>query len=309
MIPLAPHIRLVQDDASYTSLQGVYEDYCRRNGLNKDEPILFAMDKLRALSEIKSSVSNLISSFNKLSSSDADTSQYNEESAALRMEVFTSIQEKQVPMNVVLETFTRTHSSFSAFWLFRRQFSYQLAALTFMTYIAFMNNRYPHKMSISRVTGNIWGSELIPMLAGGKPTFYNAELVPFRLTPNLQTLMGPLATEGIFSGALMSIARCVTEPEYDLGAILSLFVRDEMIFWFTQNPRSANPDASNSGGSHHQLREIVESNSDSILKRAVSLAEPAVGSLPANQTVIDLVAQATNPYLLAQSDILWMPYL
>lgn len=56
MVPLAPHIRLVQDDVSYISLQGIYEDFCRRAGVNKDEPILFMMDKLRALSEIKPNV-------------------------------------------------------------------------------------------------------------------------------------------------------------------------------------------------------------------------------------------------------------
>jgi transformation/transcription domain-associated protein len=217
------------------------------------------------------------------------------------MEVFKAVQTKLVPHTVVLDTFTRTHSSFASFWLFQRQFSYQLAALTFMTYVMHMNGRYPHKMSISRATGNVWGSELIPALASGRPMFYNPEAVPFRLTPNLQTLMGPLATEGIFSAAIMAIARCLTMPEYDLAAILSIFVRDEMIFWFTQNPRSTSQEG--------QVREIVDLNTDIIAKKAVSLAECPVGDLPANQTVIDLIARAVNPYQLAQSDILWMPYL
>ena len=57
MIPLAPSLRLVQDDASYISLQGIYEDYCRRSGTNKDEPVLFTMDKLRAVTEPKGNVS------------------------------------------------------------------------------------------------------------------------------------------------------------------------------------------------------------------------------------------------------------
>lgn len=227
--------------------------------------------------------------------------QYVERSAALRREVFIAITERLVPSSLVLDGFSQTHPSFSAFWLFRRQFSYQLAALTFMTYIMHINNRYPHKLSISRASGNIWGSELIPALAAGRPTFYNPEPVPFRLTPNMQTLMGPMATEGIYSGSIMSIARCLTEPEFDLGAILSVFVRDEMMFWFTQNPRNS--------ATEGQLREVVDSNSDLIVKKAVSLAEPPVGNIPANQTVIDAIAQASNPRHLAQSDVLWMPYL
>ncbi|KAI9760646.1 MAG: anaphase promoting complex subunit cdc16 [Chaenotheca gracillima] len=282
MVPLAPHIRMVQDDSSYISLQGIFEDHCRQNNMNKDDPVLFTMDKLRQLSDMKST-------------------KFNEQSASLRMEAFTAIQEKWVPSTVVLTFFQKTYPSFADFWLFRRQFSYQFAALTFMTYIMHMNNRYPHKLSISRATGNIWGSELIPAMAAGKAYFHNPEPVPFRLTPNLQTLMGPLAMEGIFSCAMMAIARCLTEPEFDLEANLSIFVRDEMIFWFTQQHRNANQE--------NQLRETVQINSGLIVKRAVSLAQPPAGNLPANQTVIDLISRAVNPVQLAQSDALWMPYL
>ena len=52
MIPLSPSVRLVQDDASYVTFQGIYEDYCRRSGLAKDDPLLFTMEKLRALSPV-----------------------------------------------------------------------------------------------------------------------------------------------------------------------------------------------------------------------------------------------------------------
>lgn len=57
MVPLAPHIRIVQEDTSYITLQGVFEDHCRRHNISKDEPVLFIMDKLRALNESQSKVS------------------------------------------------------------------------------------------------------------------------------------------------------------------------------------------------------------------------------------------------------------
>ena len=171
-----------------------------------------------------------------------------------------------------------------------------------MTYILHMHNRYPHKMSIARASGNVWGSELMSCMAAGKPLLHNPEPVPFRLTPNLQTLMGPLATEGIFSCAIMAIARCLSEPEYDLEQQLSLFVRDEMIFWFTSSHRTGQM-------GENQLRETVQANSDIIVKRTLSLAQSPAGALPANQTVIDLIARAVNPMNLAATDALWMPYL
>lgn len=170
-----------------------------------------------------------------------------------------------------------------------------------MTYVMHMGNRYPNKISISRSTGDIWGSELIPAINPSKAIFYNPEPVPFRLTPNIQTLMGPLATEGIFSCALMAIARCLTEPRHELEQHLSLFVRDEMMFWATAQHRGSLPE--------HQLRDLVQNNNDIIVNRAVSLASPPEGNLPANQTTIDLVSKATNPQHLSSADALWMPYL
>ncbi|KAF2090684.1 hypothetical protein K490DRAFT_53653 [Saccharata proteae CBS 121410] len=300
MIPLSPGVRMIQDDASYISLQGVYEDYCRRNDVNKDQPILYAIEKLRSLAP------QLYISQPAPGQPNAElVRQRNlEQSNAIRLEIFAAIQDKYVPPTAVLDYFNATYPSFADLWLFRRQFTYQLAALTFITYIMHMNTRYPHKMSISRATGRIWGSELIPAMAGGKPLFHNPEHVPFRLTPNLQTMMGPLATEGIFAPALMAIARCLVEPEGELEMQLSIFVRDEMVHWHTTQHRS------NSNVQEGALQESVQNNSDMIVKRAKSLAEvPSSGNLPANQTVVDLVAHAVNPTKLCMTDPLWMPYL
>ncbi|KAI8950750.1 FAT domain-containing protein [Xylaria longipes] len=283
MIPLAPHIRIVQEDTSYITLQGIYEDHCRRNGMLKDEPVMFTMEKLRGLIEPKGTKPP-------------------DQTTTARLEVFSAIQEKWVPHTVALEYFQSIFPEYSDFWLFRRRFSYQLSALTFMTYILYMTGRYPHKMNIARGSGKIWGSELMSLMAPGKPFFHNPEPVPFRLSPNLQTLMGPLATEGIFSCSIMAIARCLTEPEFELEHALTLLVRDEVIFWFTSSHRAIHLNET-------QLRETVQTNCDMVVKRALSLAQPPVGSLPANQTVIDLIARAVNPMNLAQCDALWMPYL
>lgn len=280
MVPITPSVRMVQDDSSYINMQGIFEDYCRRNGVNKDEPVLFSIEKLRALAP-----KNI------------------EHANSIRLETFAAIQDKYVPPTVILDYFRATYPSFADFWTFRRIFSYQLAALTFMTYILHMNTRYPHKISISRATGRVWGSELIPAMAVGKPILHNPEPVPFRLTPNLQTLMGPLATEGIFAPAVMAIARCLTEPEGELEMQLSIFMRDEMTHWFTQQHRPVSDGAI-------ALREAVQQNSDAVVKRATSLGSlPSVHNLPANQTVVDLVAIAVNPVKLCQTDPLWMAYL
>lgn len=296
MVPLAPHIRLVQDDPSYMSLQGVYEDHCRQTGMNKDEPMLFTMEKMRSLAEMRVSVSYPDPN---IAAAEANRVQRtSDHMVTLRTEIFHAIQQKWVSNSILLQYFQQTYPNFEDFWLFRRQFSYQYAATSFMTYIMHMGNRYPSKIHISRRTGDIWSSELIPTMNSAKALFFNPEQVPFRLTPNIQTLMGPLAMEGIFACAIMAIARCLTEPKLELEQQLSIFVRDEVLNWTTQQQRVV------------QLRDIVQNNIDFIVNRATSLATPPEGTnIPANQSVVDLISRAANPQQLSQCDALWMSYM
>jgi transformation/transcription domain-associated protein len=306
MVPITPSVRMVQDDASYMSMQGIYEDYCRKNGINKDEPVLYAIEKLRALQPVSDRNEDLPGSSPTPKDMMTDGDQKNIDHAnSIRLETFAAIQEKYVPPTVVQDYFRATFPHFSDFWLFRRTLSYQLAALTFMTYVMHMNTRFPQKMSISRASGRIWGSELIPSMAVGKPILHNSEPVPFRLTPNLQTMMGPLNMEGIFAPAVMTVARSLIEPEGDsnLEMQLSIFMRDEMNHWFTSQHKSGQltPEI---------MRESVQSNSEMVVKRASALGGlPTVNNLPANQTVVDLVAVAVDPRKLSAMDPLWMGYL
>lgn len=303
MVPLAPHIRIVQEDTSYITMQGVFEDHCRRNNFSKDDPTLFIMDKLRALGETNK-VSSVVKFDHDESMSDLPQHKTGEQNASARLEILNAIQDKWAPRTVAQDFFQRTYSDYADFWLFKRRFSYQLAALTFMTYVLFIDKRYPQKIHIARGTGNIWSSELLSFMTPGRPFFSSVEHVPFRLTPNLQTLMGPLATEGIFSCSIMAIARCLTEPEFELEHALTLFVRDEVMFWFTSSHNRVGQITEG------QLRDTVQTNCELIVKRAMSLTttDPEA-KVPANQTVIDLISKAVNPINLALMDALWQAYL
>ena len=150
-------------------------------------------------------------------------------------------------------------------------------------------------------------------------TLGSAEQVPFRLTPNMQSFMTASGLEGIFATSLMSIARSLTEPEYDLENFLHLFIRDLLITWNPVPPRY----------SEQQIKDIVIHNVDLMIQRADRIAckvdskvrvvfilffryltrQQSSSPLPVHQTILDLIAQATNPTKLANMDILWMPFL
>lgn len=280
-VPFSPHIRIVQDDPKYVSMHAIYEDYCRRVGRSRDEPLEYSAKKLKAAYDPKLPKPDM---------------------ASIKMEILAAIQATIVPSTILRDYFERTYASFQDFWLFRKQFAYQYAGVTFMTFLMSISNRYPHKCFINAGSGNVWSTDMLPMLSPkNPPTFHTSELVPFRLTPNIQALMGPIALEGIYSVSVMVIAKCLTESEFDLDQYLSVFVRDELISWYVQQQRRSAPDK--------QLREIALNNVGVIVKRATSLAQVGQGNIPANQTVIDLISQAVNPRFMVHTDNLWMPYL
>lgn len=52
-----------------------------------------------------------------------------------------------------------------------------------------------------------------PGISGSLPQFATTDVVPFRLTPNMQNFLGPIFTEGILTSGIMAIGRSLTEPE------------------------------------------------------------------------------------------------
>lgn len=293
-VPLSPHIRIINDDSRDVSMQKIYEDFCFRNGKNRDEPFIYAIEKLRAAFDPRLPKPDVMS---------------------IRVEILGAIQTLLVPSTVMKNYFMDLYPNFEDFWLFRKQFTSQYASFIFTTYMMCVNTRQPQKIHVNRGSGNVWTSDMLPCkiasknasldgLNGGRPAplFYIAEMVPFRLTPNIQKLIGDSALEGILSVYILAIAKALTEPRSDLEQYLTLFVRDEVISWFTQQdpPRPIPQDS--------QLREIVMVNVELIIKRVVSMAQASTVSGVSTQNVLELIAQAVNPHNLAAADTLWMAY-
>lgn len=190
-----------------------------------------------------------------------------------------------MPNVIALRYFQAIYPNFADFWLFRKHFAYQYAATTFLTYVMHMASRYPSKINIARRNGDVWSSDLLPSLNSQRGLFLNPEAVPFRLTPNIQMLMGPIAVEGIFTASLMAIARCLAEYDsgYEMEQTLSIFVRDEMYNWISTRSGGGGVGGHGAGmelgrlEDPNELREIVGVNVSSITRRARSLGTTQLG--------------------------------
>ncbi|OAD77362.1 hypothetical protein PHYBLDRAFT_36397 [Phycomyces blakesleeanus NRRL 1555(-)] len=289
IVPLAPNVRMVQDDPSYCTLYDIYEDHCDEVHMHKDDPLVYFVEKFKNNVNTKKDV------FNQKT-----------ELINLRMEINDEIANTMVPPNILSKYMLNTMDSYTDYWMLRKQFTSQYATATFMTYIFSVGHRTPHKIAISRSTGNVLMTELLPGWNQANPMFGNGEAIPFRFTPNIQEFITPVGIEGLFTSCLMATARSLTEPELELDQYLSLFVRDELVTWHMANHRSV---------TDVQFRERVNNNVLQIMTKAQFLSCKAErentinANKPTNQNVIDLISQASNPQKMGQMECTWMPWL
>ncbi|CAI2169805.1 6786_t:CDS:10 [Funneliformis geosporum] len=290
IVPLAPQIRIVEDDSSYCSLQDIYEDHCDNTGISKDDPIIYYTNKMKAnLSHVA----------------------MRRHLYGLRVEIAEQIATKYIPNDTLTKFMYKTMKSHEDLWTIRKQFTSQMAAVSFMTYVLCVGQRHPHKFMISRNTGNIWTTELLPSFNPNQPWLFNAEAVPFRFTRSIQHFITKIGIEGVFTSAMMSIARCLTEPEFDMGQYIGVFIRDELITWHYMCQKSI---------SEQVLRNRVALNVEQVVHKAKSIAclesdrdkldkhlQPHLKVV--NASLLELIGHASNPQNLAAMEVIWMQWL
>lgn len=295
-IPLSPQVRIMNDSSSFITMHQIYDEYCSQKGLDPDaiqdfvlEQLNFAHDKALPTPDI----------------------------TVVKVEIFSSIQSMFMPTTVLKDYFSSLFSQFEDFWLFRKQFTSHYGTFVFMTYMMMINNRTPHKIHIDKKSGNVFTLEMLPSrypyerikplianhdvnLPADAPIFHNNEHVPFRLTPNIQKLIGDSALEGIFAVDIFAISKALMEPDNELSTYLTLFIRDEIISWYSNlhRPVVENP----------QLREMVQTNVDLIIRKVAQLSH--ISSTPAvtTQFILDCISSAANPRNLAKTDVTYMPW-
>ncbi|KAL1410016.1 transcription-associated protein 1 [Vanrija albida] len=279
-VALGTQLRLIQNDSSYISLQEIYDDYAFAHGMTHEDTILAFCDRQRELH-------------------DPSIPRTDPRWVQLKMEIIEEIQAKMLPENVLTNYMIKSMADSESLWLMRKQFAMQTAACAFLTYVCCLNNRAPSRFHISRRTGQMYMTEMLPSFTQGQPLFHSPEAVPFRLTPNMQHFITRVGVEGVVSASATAIAHSLTLPEFDLASTLHLFIRDEILTW--QNTY-------NKGGDQRSdvpLTANVYKNVDQFIKRAELMGhigevkEKVPGGPVINHAMVTLISQATAPALLA----------
>ncbi|KAJ7590989.1 hypothetical protein C8J56DRAFT_1135339 [Mycena floridula] len=294
-IPFSPALRLIQTDSSYISFIDIYDLHCQKVGMTREDPLLYAADKMR----------KVLREYRTLHQKQPEKSEY----IALKKAIFDEICLKMVPDNILTRFMVETMKTPSDLWRMRKAFALHIAACSFMTYTLCVTSRIPTRFSFSRLNGQVTMSDIIPGLSNQLPSIMTTDVVPFRFTPNMQTFLGPIFTEGILTSGIMAIARCLTEPEYDLEYNLCLFGRDEAASWMAMRGKPWSTDVNfrqNIGVMIQGIVQRAESMACKIERDQATAGAPT--TIPVIQTVTNMISSATNPTQLSKMGEIFYPW-
>ncbi|KAK4687186.1 transformation/transcription domain-associated protein, partial [Tremellales sp. Uapishka_1] len=298
-VALAPQLRLVQNDSSYVSMQDIYDDFSSAAGMSREDTILAFYDRVKELHDpAVPRVSRMLEN--------VANEQTDQKFIQLKAEVMEEIQTKMVPETVLTNYMIKTMSDAESLWLMRKQFALQTATVMFLTYTCCLSNRTPGRFHLSRKTGLMYMTEILPSFAPGQPVITSTEAVPFRLTPNMQHFITRVGIEGVVTASATALSKSLTMPEFDLGGTLSLFIRDEILTWqntYMKDPRAEAP-----------LTASVYKNVDNFIRRAglmgyvAETKDKGPNAAPMVHAIVTLIGQATAPNLLAQMNETFMAW-
>ena len=318
IIPLSAHVRIVSDGACLESLEELLEGHLSRGPTKQsslEEIILWSRDELIKRAE---SVTASIPPVNSCAplpvavAAAAASKRASPEMVNIKTDVFEEVSHTLVPPSI-LSTYYRTIlADCKDFWIWRQEFTQQYASSCFITYILSIAHRLPHKVLIDASNGKVFMSDLLPSTNHLGLVTLN-EAVPFRLGPNVQSLIGPWGLEGPFVACLEALGEALDEGglDFEVENYFALAIRDEL-----QSCSSvANPMAFSNNSNELDILSKTIHNVDIILKRVQTMAATKDRERyqelqgPVNQAIVDLVSSATNPQKLCQMDPHWHPWL
>ncbi|KAH9385646.1 transformation/transcription domain-associated protein [Nematocida major] len=172
--------------------------------------------------------------------------------------------------------FMRSFNSQSDFFYFRKAFSVSHSVHCFMAYVFSIGSRMPSRVFVGETTGKVYSTDFYPSFCN-RPAF---EEVPFRLTPNIQKLIGRAGLEGPFFTTMYHMASAFSTKTY-LLRFMDVLAKEEE-------------------GAEHG-RESMQVVRQKVLE-LLRLDDPSGG-------IVKLVGNATAPERLCMMDPQWHPWM
>jgi transformation/transcription domain-associated protein len=280
VVPVAQRLRLISEPDGRTSLDEVYRNNCTRNGI--DHTVLGKRynEEIKKLLEEKSS------------SSLGDDERRAAEKA-VRREAYSKICSAEEADDMILANHLLSIlKGPEPLYHFRRVFTQQWAANCLLQYAFSAAERTPSRVVFLESDGRVLSSEF-RIAYGSQGYIENPQALPFRLTPNIHSLIGFPLLDARFIASIAKIASAVYECRDVMDPVLRLLMRDDIVAFYTKAMAKSD---SKTIEMERQLVDRVSRNVTSIharfsqcgIKRSDKKEEPV------DQNVRDLVDAARS---------------
>nr|XP_033814332.1 serine/threonine-protein kinase ATR isoform X1 [Geotrypetes seraphini] len=219
-------------------------------------------------------------------------------------------REKLLPRHppVFHEWFLRTFPDPTSWYNSRSAYCRSTAVMSMVGYILGLGDRHGENILFDSFTGECIHVDFNCLFNKGE-TFEVPEIVPFRLTHNMVSGMGPMGTEGLFRRACEVTMRLMRDQRESLMSVLKPFLHDPLVEWSkpvkgTRAPANETGEVVNEKAKTHVLD--IEQRLQGVIKN-----RNRVKGLPLSIEghVHYLIQEATNENLLCQMYVGWAPYM
>uniref|UniRef100_A0A7S1B6V0 Non-specific serine/threonine protein kinase n=1 Tax=Corethron hystrix TaxID=216773 RepID=A0A7S1B6V0_9STRA len=239
VVPIAQRLRLAADESSHYSLEDVYCLDRSMKGLDPDEPNTFFNEEVtnqlrarRSKRDDKATSSSgedqqkeigYKSTTDKFQNSNSDDKSINEEKTSVEKKVkrivFDKICSNIVPDTILQNFIQDAFQMPDAIFAFRKAFACHAAASSLLQYTMNAAERGPHKFVLNMKNAQIYSPDF-RLMYNNQGLLEGTNTVPFRMTRNIESTIGPLMTEGTFVPAMANVASAVQKKNGGYGTSL-----------------------------------------------------------------------------------------
>jgi transformation/transcription domain-associated protein len=292
-IPVAQRLRMCRDFDSRLSLDDVLRRSYDAEGKDTKEIASYFLQQIT--SKLKDKVS-----------SDASEAERAEAEREVRLEVYRDICSTKVEKRMLLRYLLKAFKDQEGFYLFRRAFSVQLAANSLLQYVFSVAERTPQRVVIQQSNGRVMSPDF--RVSYSNQGFIEGHAVPYRLTPNIETVLGEHYLQGEFVQVMTMIAGAVKDHRDEFDPILRLLMRDDILAWYSKSMAKTD---SKTQELERQLIERVAKNVHTLQSR-ISECSPSnkpSDTKPPDARTKALLISATDPAKLCMMPASYHPWL
>jgi transformation/transcription domain-associated protein len=299
VIPVAQRLRMAPEDDGRLSLDDVFRRRCIEADCQINAISAYRRARVKKLLQARKT--------DKMTKEEAK-----EVLASIAKEVLSEICERRVDQHMLLSHVLGTLVSAENLFHFRRTFSSQLAINSLFQYALSVTVRTPAQFVINETTGQVYWPEF--RLSYNNQGFLESQKVPFRMTPNVKELVGPMMMEGRFVPSVTMAANALRANMEDIDPVLRLLIRDDIISWYCSKSNAKSDTKTQE--LEMQLADRVAKNvvliESKVLEcsvKKVDVEQERLPKTPVDQRVRDLVAEASGYERLSEMDSTFHPWL